>query len=238
MIETMYKPPVNPVQLDLRLSPVKQNPEWKPLPAAHPSAQVTDQLLNPREASAWVAALDRNRWIPVGYNGIKEDYRPSDPVGSWRMSSMDETLAGDLWQRLCRAVPSYPGHRAVGLNPLLRFIRYRSDGLLVPHYDGPFHYPDGKRVTLVTLVLYLEYSGLISGGATRFIADPQRHLPAEQKDYSDWPRLAREDEVIASVAPAPGRALMFEHRVLHDSEAVSGEGQKTILRTDVVYERV
>jgi hypothetical protein len=164
--------------------------------------------------------------------------------------------------------------------------------LLVPHYDAPYDYEDGRR-TLRSVVLYLgrrnDHQGLcvrspippapapasalaltsrqrrhkqliawgeavdtstprkthhlfvrgrVRGGATRFLIDPQAHLSYAERDFSDWTRLARADEVLAAVEGVAGDALIFNHRILHDSEPLVGAGTKTIIRSDIIFERV
>lgn len=187
-------------------------------------------------------------WVPVAANGYLKDYEEGDPVGSWRASCFNEALATVLWQRIAALFPSEmdfsetnsaptEGHalwKPVGLNPLMRYIRYEGEGLLVPHYDGPFVWTE-KRRTLMSLVLYLTTSESDSG-RTRFIRDDSAEAPDAEKDYSDWARLARPDEVIQQLAPKAGSAIMFNHRLLHDSEPLPAGHTKTIIRTDVVFE--
>src|SRR5205823_3981703 len=108
-----------------------------------------------------------------------------DMIGSWRATAYDPKFAFAIWNRIGRYICSprvmedstptdWDGTRvwrAVGVSPMLRFIKYRQGGALIPHYDAPYVYHEGKR-TLVSLVIYLDLGG-DSGGATRIIADPQ-----------------------------------------------------------------
>ena len=263
---------------------------------------IARELLLATEVDAILAELDRQRWQPVGLDGIAEHYQEGvTVVGSWRATVDSAAFADILWQRLAPAggavvdfsgfnTVDSDGHalwRAVGLNPRLRCIRYETGGLLVPHYDAPFDYGDGRR-TLRTVVLYLgrrdrhrglsvhwpSWPGLAlspaarrqqqlvawgeaagarpssssahhpfarkraKGGATRFLRDPQSELPYAERDFSDWTRLAQPEEVLASVNGEAGDALIFNHRILHDSEPLTGAGSKTVLRTDIIFERV
>ena len=45
---------------------------------------------------------------------------------------------------------------------------------------------------------------------------------------TDFPELERQ------IAPARGRALLFQHRILHEATEVR-RGEKLVLRTDVLY---
>jgi NAD+ synthetase len=240
-------------QLD---NPAKPNivPQRKPVSSFEDSAFIITDLLGSEECRSFLAVLDKLEWVPVGLNGMLKDYRPDiDPIGSYRASIFNEDLANIVFRRLCLCpdfprlrimqenTPAdwdgYPVWRAVSVNPLMRFIKYAEGGLLVPHYDAPFDYHEGKR-TLMSLVLYLTDSDPTHGGATRLIKDPQIELPLKQRVYEDWTRLARDDEVIASLSLSAGQALLIDHRVLHDSQALKAkEGKKIIMRTDVVFER-
>jgi hypothetical protein len=63
-------------------------------------------------------------------------------------------------------------------------------------------------------------------------------LPASERDFSDWARDTREDEVMASVHPVAGDVLVFDHRLCHDVERWDGPGDRVIVRADVVYEAI
>ena len=126
----------------------------------------------------------------------------------------------------------------VGINPLFRFIRYNSGGVLVPHYDGSYK-PDKDYRSLKTLVLYLE--GDIDFGSTRFIIDNQ-HIKGVNKDdfdRSDWTRFAEESEILFKSFVEKGKALIFDHWLLHDSEVLPEEANiKTIIRSDLMYKKI
>jgi hypothetical protein len=114
--------------------------------------------------------------------------------------------AGDLWSRLAADIPAVvDGRRAVGLNERLRFYRYGPGQRFAPHTDG-CHRRDNGDESLMTLMIYL--NGGARGGETRFEN--------------------------ATVVPEPGLALVFDHYLLHEG-AVVVEGQKYVLRSDVMY---
>lgn len=214
------------------------------------SAVILRNVFTQEEIETLRADLLGREWTPVAINGMKQDFNPTiDVVGSWRATAYNPAFARTLWRRISGWIgsprimdPATPTDwdgthvwRAVGVNSMLRFIRYQQGGALIPHYDAPFVYHEGKR-TLVSLILYLDAGGG-EGGATRFIRDPQANLPASERDLDDWRRFAIEKEVLLAVQPEPGACLVFDHRILHDAEAYSGATQKIILRTDLIFER-
>lgn len=218
------------------------------------SAMLLHNVCRKEEIEALRAQLPEHDWVPVCVNGMRTAFDPNrDRIGSWRATAYDPRFARALWNRIGGLIGSprlmdastptdWDGThvwRAVGVNPVLRFIRYEEGGALIPHYDAPFVYHEGKR-TLMSLILYLA-SG--AGGATRFIQDPQAHLPVSERDLEDWPRFATAEEVLLAVPPEAGSCLVFDHRLLHDAEIFSPPREsrrferKIILRTDIVFER-
>jgi len=243
---------VNPFTLPGELARQIAAAAWPQLiaePVADGRGMLIENLLSRAEAAELREAALAQPWIPVGLDGMASSLQPGGEIGSWRASTFSPELAQALWTRLRGAVgdlhqlgPTSPADhthdgtwRATGVNPLLRLIRYRRGGQLVPHQDGPYVDADGQQRTLMSLVVYLGKSGSATGGATRFIQDPGEGLPLAERDLSDWTRAAREDEVIARVDPPPGSALVFWHRVLHDAEALSGDGEKLIIRSDITF---
>lgn len=224
-------------------------PEARPLPGTAGSVWWAQHLLSREACARWCALLGRVARLPVDEHGRREGFLSrGGPVGSYRATAYDPSFADWLWERLRGLIPGervmqdetptdWDGHRrwrAVGLNPLLRAIWYEPGGYLVPHYDAAFVYQDGRR-TLMSLVLYLSPAALGTGGATRRVVDPQRYLPLGERVYHDWERAAAPHEILAAHTPAPGAALLLDHRVLHDAEAWRGPGPRVLLRTDVVY---
>lgn len=176
-------------------------------------------------------------WVPVAVNGYMRDYKNGDEVGSWRASAFSEEWAAILWQKIAHIIPptitlDNSIWVANGVSSLLRFIKYEDGGFLVPHYDYPFEFKNKNR-TFLSLVLFLTAPS--NGGATRFIKDPQKDKRLSDMDLSDWNRKPFNDEILLSVNPNPGSALIFDHFLLHDGESVIGQNPKIIIRTDVVY---
>jgi len=232
---------------------VRPSPLSKSVEGVGGEARVIEGLLSHHECEALISEVSRQRRIPVGTNGYVKGFTTgASQVGSWRATVYSPELAARVWERMAPFVASprtfdeyattdWGGHavwRAVGVNPAFRFIWYENGGELVVHYDAGFNPGDGATHTLMSLVLYLNECDPACGGRTRFITDPQLSLPYAARDFSDWTREARDEEVIAAVTPTAGRALIFDHRLLHDSEPWSGRTPKVIIRTDVLFEKV
>jgi prolyl 4-hydroxylase len=107
-----------------------------------------------------------------------------------------------------RKVPErLSGMVLAGANPRLRLYRYGPGERHGAHWDTVVELADGVR-SLLTLVFYLNDG--FEGGETDFV------------------------ELDARVRPRLGRALLFQHRVLHRACEVRA-GEKFVLRTDVLY---
>jgi hypothetical protein len=112
---------------------------------------------------------------------------------------------------LARVSPSVPrslsGMSLDSANPRLRVYRYGPGERHGVHWDTVVELGPSVR-SLLTLVFYLNDS--FDGGDT------------------DFPELGKR------IAPRAGRALLFQHRILHEAKAVRA-GEKFVLRTDVLY---
>lgn len=218
------------------------------LPGLPEHSYRVDNLLDTQEVQALTEAVMCQKWVAVGGDGIRAHYHKGDPIGSWRLSTYDEPLAELLYQRLRPHYPQvremdgfsvevdgHPRWSLVGVNPLLRFIRYEGGGRLIPHYDAPYIASDMKR-SLASLVIYLTDNGL--SGATRFIYDPQRDWPVAAMDLSDHAEMAPENKVIAQVPAQSGQGLVFDHRLLHDGCPLNEGERKLIIRTDLMFEAI
>ena len=81
-------------------------------------------------------------------------------------------------------------------------------------------------------------SDAAGSGATRFIADGQGELRSAARDFDDWSRAPRADEVLVRCEPRAGDALVFDHRLCDDVERWEGPGARVSVRADVVYEAI
>jgi hypothetical protein len=237
-------------EANLRASQDWAGETWSQSTRGIPLIQLSD--LVPRDVCAMLRnELGLNSWLAVGLDG-KSDHT-YDQIGNYRLSNYNEGLADAIWRRLHphmktllldpwetddRTPTDHDGHRLwkpVGVSPLFRYIRYKEGGKLVAHYDETFVASDTQR-TLMSLVIYLTSN---AGGATRFIEDPQEGLAMQNMNFADWPDSAADEQVELRVEPVEGSAIMFPHRVLHDSEPLlAGDPEKIIIRTDIMFEKV
>lgn len=214
------------------------------------SARALVGVLSAEECEALAAAVAGAPWTAVGVDGYRAGFvEGRDPVGSLRASCHDEGLAAALWRRLAPLVPSprvvdddtptdgdgAAVWRAIGASPVLRFIAYPAGGRVIPHRDAAFDYGDGRRRTLMSVVVTL--AGDRAGEGTRLLVDPERGVPRRERDFRDEAAPAAGHRLLAAPAVGLGGALVFDHRVLHEGGVWRGEGVRLILRTDVIFER-
>ncbi|HVJ93263.1 MAG TPA: NAD(+) synthase [Labilithrix sp.] len=229
-------------------------PQWEKVPLPWPRAfaiRIAGALETSECAALREAMEQSSRPEPVGVTGVKNSYG----VGSMRATAWAPELARALFERIRGALPSvrfldkyaftdafatetrrgHRGFRLVGMTPLLRFMRYEPGGRHLCHYDAAYDYGDGRR-TLLSVVFYL--SNASESGATRFVSDGQEAVVTRERNFADWDRDTRDDEVIARVAPRTGDVLVFDHRLCHDVERWDGPGGRVIVRADVAYEAI
>lgn len=213
-----------------------------PLPALGESAHLLHNLFTQTELDTLLTELAAHEWLPVGIDGRRAGFDPARaPIGSWRLSHHSPAIARALWTRIAAHIPAirlmaadtptdhddHPVWRATGINPLLRFIRYSRGGGLVPHYDSTYVSSPDRR-TLMSAVL-----SLTGNGETRIIKDPKRG----SRDYADWPEFAKPTDVALAIPLPAGSALIFDHRILHDTAPLTGDAERIVLRTDVEFTR-
>lgn len=168
-----------------------------------------DDALPPAERARYVEKMRAGRpeLAPIVGPGGAPVIEP-ETRNNTRVMWDDANEANALLDRVRAHVPArLSGLSRVGANPRLRIYRYGPGERHGAHWDTIVELADGVR-SMLTLVFYLNDG--FEGGAT------------------DFPELD------ARVAPRAGRALLFQHRVLHRAcEVVQGE--KFVLRTDVLY---
>lgn len=211
---------------------------------------VTD-LVSSAESESILSSLEASNWQPVSITGMSGNWKEGDPIGSYRASNYTPAYADVLWNRIKHAFPpvrtfndddntdwdSHERWEPFAVSPLLRFIKYEEGGWLVAHYDAPYIESENVR-TLQSLVVYLHHDITVDGGATRYMHDEQGSVPVSRRNLSDLCRAATEEEIRLSLKPSERKAVIFDHRLLHDAERVTGQGSKIIIRTDILYRKV
>jgi prolyl 4-hydroxylase len=127
-------------------------------------------------------------------------------------------LAADLFGRARPFLPgTIDGRALVGFNERWRFYRYGVGQAFKPHRDGAYVSLETGEESRLTFMVYLNEG--VRGGETRFFAGMEDAF--QRRPY-------------LSVTPKEGMALVFIHRVWHEGTVVE-DGQKYVLRTDVMY---
>ena len=169
---------------------------------------VIGNFLSPEECEGLIARSEAIGYETFSIDGeVFPEYR-----NNGRVMMEDSTLAETLWTRAAMLIPPMiDGQSASGLDPRFRFYRYRGREAFAPHYDGSARI--GDQESKLTFMIYL--NDVAQGGETRFYG----------------PKAT----VRFRVRPERGKALVFEHRILHEGVPVE-EGSKYVLRTDIMYE--
>ena len=122
----------------------------------------------------------------------------------------NQGFAETLFERVRARLPAkVSGMRAVGANERFRCYKYEVGQRFTPHYDGAF-FRDALERSLLTFMVYLNEG--FEGGATNML------------------------DLHEAVTPKRGRALLFQHAILHEGATVTA-GVKYVLRSDIMYRR-
>ncbi|XP_048326464.2 uncharacterized protein LOC107414416 [Ziziphus jujuba] len=189
-------------------------------------------FFTPAESKAFVKAAESVGFVHQGSLGPTkgEAYRDND-----RISVNDPVLADTIWESGLNQLFSdvkIRGKVAVGLNPNIRFYRYKVGQRFGRHIDESVDIGEGKR-THYTLLIYL------SGGTPK-----GKNNVKNPKDSSSDHLLGGEtvfygsrNGVVAEVAPTEGMALLHIHGdkcMLHEARNVT-KGVKYVFRSDVAF---
>ena len=118
-------------------------------------------------------------------------------------------LATQIWDRVKHLLPTIQQGREIrGLNERFRFYRYTEGQVFRWHCDGYFERDNGEK-SVLTFLIYLNEDYM--GGETNF----------------EWTK----------VHGKTGMGLIFPHHLVHQGNAVVGNGVKYVIRTDVMYGR-
>ncbi len=157
----------------------------------------------------------------TGFSATGRDYPPSYRDND-RLVRDDPALAEALFARLRPLLPEQLVDaqglrwRLHGLNPRFRYCRYREGQRFCIHQDGAYAPAPGLRSRL-TCMLYLNDAAAFCGGRTRYYAERTPDAAS-----------------LGEVSPEAGTAIVFDHALWHDGEAVTA-GTKYVMRTDVLY---
>lgn len=173
------------------------------------------RLLSEAECKRLIRYTERLGYEPL--EGYDPRYRSNT-----RVIVHSHEVADIIFDRVKAMVPAEISKRLRGkwslkeCNGRWRFCRYTPGQHFSGHYDGSFEESPHCR-SFITLNLYL--NGGFEGGHTRFLNRQTK-------------------EVIDQVTPEPGLALVFDHDIWHDGEALGkgGSGVKYLMRTDIMYE--
>jgi hypothetical protein len=236
------KPPY-PITLKGRNASIECNAE---------SYLLLDQLLSEQDVLAMLQLFrDAPKVAQVGLLGISKE-KGGYGQGSKRTSFWAPKLAEQLYQLLVPFLKVREMHdhsrtdwwqegfhrkwQPIGLSPLLRFMTYSKGSQHYPHYDAAFMYPDSRYRSLMSVLFYLTTHQ--KTGATRLLKDGQDQLPEWERQHEDWHQRASKEIVYESVSPQAGRVFLFDHRILHDAEVFEGEGERILVRGDLVFEMI
>ncbi|XP_025104721.1 uncharacterized protein LOC112570498 [Pomacea canaliculata] len=198
-------------------------------------------LLSTSECSHFITEGEKAGFEAIP--GVRDDYRSSQ-----RITFDSPALANLLWERIKAWVPvinisgdPHEKHihgvtflmqgtwQPLGLNSMFRLCRYLPGGHFAPHFDGHFVRSAQER-SLQTFMLYL--NGNFEGGSTNFIHEDQHLFKNEDGKY-----CAEEKNIICSIQPEAGLAIIFNHHRLHEGQQLK-DGVKYILRTDIMFHNI
>lgn len=157
----------------------------------------------------------------MSINSVQKAYGNNN-LGIQRVSIYDFNYA---WHLFIKILPSIPLFKiidndlyiAVQLNPLLRFIQYQEGNSLVPHVDSSVTLAPNIH-TFSTFLLYLTDNVY---GHTRFLS---------------------QDNIEDSIEPEEGKAIIFDHNIIHDSQLYIKknlkEENKLVLTSEVAYHKL
>ncbi|KAI6696256.1 hypothetical protein NL676_016375 [Syzygium grande] len=190
-------------------------------------------FLTPAESNAFVKVAESFGFVHQGSLGPTkgEAYRDND-----RISVTDPLLANAIWESGLNKLFSdikIRGRVAVGLNPNIRFYRYKAGQRFGRHIDESVDLGEGKR-THYTLLIYLSggsKSKAKNGSSNRSNSPSEMLVGGETVFYNS------RNGIVAEVAPAEGMALLHIHGdkcLLHEARNVT-KGVKYVFRSDVGF---
>lgn len=188
------------------------------------------------ESKAFIKAAESIGFAHQGSLGPTkgEAYRDND-----RISVNDPILVDTIWQSgLCNLLSDIKirGKVAVGLNPNIRFYRYKVGQQFGRHIDESVDLGGGKR-THYTLLIYLSGGVKVRPKGRSDSNNPSNDSSSEPLIGGETVFYGSRNGVVAEVAPLEGMALLHIHGdkcMLHEARNVK-KGVKYVFRSDVIF---
>jgi len=190
--------------------------------ADEPLITTFDDVFSPDECTALIDFSHQFQYEVASITLGRDQFETRLDIRNNQRAIYDSPVLADLlFSRLEPLLPQQlHGWRLAGLNERFRFYLYENGQTFRPHYDGNYEVNDWHSSQL-TLLIYLNEG--FTGGETIFYHD----------DYAAW--ICRHPlRKTHTITPSLGQVLIFEHQQLHEGAPVL-EGQKYVLRTDVMY---
>ncbi|XP_074281931.1 uncharacterized protein LOC141606630 [Silene latifolia] len=183
------------------------------------------------ESKAFIKVAESLGFVHQGSLGPAkgEAYRDND-----RISVNNSSLADLIWESGLNKLfvdLKIRGKVAVGLNPNIRFYRYKAGQRFGRHIDESVDLGGGKY-TYYTLLIYLS-----GGSKSKSKSDGKSSSDAEPLVGGETVFYGSRNSVVAEVAPEEGMALVHIHGdkcMLHEARNVT-KGVKYVLRSDVIF---
>ncbi len=181
------------------------------LDLSKPLHLVIDGILSSTECSDLISRIEAQRPALAPITTSRGPVISTETRNNSRVMFDDAPLSSLLFERARPQVPEQAmGMRAVGANERLRCYKYEPGQWFKPHYDGAFVRSPIER-SLYTFMVYLNDD--FEGGTTDLLG------------------------LGLSIEPKVGRALLFQHHILHEGCEVL-RGIKYVVRSDVMYRAV
>lgn len=182
------------------------------LDSRNPVVVTLENVLSAAECSAVIARIEAAGPTAAPITTAGGFVHRPDIRNNTRAMFDDGALAAQVYERVRPHVPErLEGEwHLCGANERLRCYRYEPGQYFAPHFDGAFVRHRDER-SLLTLLVYL--NDCEHGGETALI------------------------DLELRVAPRTGRALLFNHHLLHEGAPVK-QGLKYVLRSDLMYRRL
>ncbi len=193
------------------MSEILPDPDQE-LDTRNPLVITVDDVLTTAECTALIARIEAAGPTVAPITTATGFVQRPDIRNNTRVIFDDPALAATLFERVRAHVPERleGAWRLCGANERLRCYRYAPGQFFAPHFDGAFTRSDDER-SLLTFMVYLNECE--AGGHTNLL------------------------DLELKIAPRAGRALLFNHHLLHEGERVH-RGLKYVVRSDLMYRRI